>query len=120
MESGADTEATDYVRRMIRVFDGCKFSRTIALFFLAENCMGRSLVRDLYAFLCYFSFIRIIMDAFYAMVMGGCDRSRQRGKTALIHAADHGHIQCVRLLVESGANSDAKGIVRVCALGNLF
>jgi ankyrin repeat protein len=34
--------------------------------------------------------------------------SLQGGATALIIAASNGHMDCVRLLVESGANTEAK------------
>jgi hypothetical protein len=37
----------------------------------------------------------------------------QDGCTALISAAGEGHIECVRLLIEAGANKEAKDKVRV-------
>ncbi len=41
------------------------------------------------------------------------DISAQRGTTALIRAAQYGHTDCVRLLLEAGVNMDAADIVRV-------
>ena len=37
----------------------------------------------------------------------------QGGYTALIYSAMYGHSECVRLLVESGANKEAKTDVRI-------
>ena len=37
----------------------------------------------------------------------------QRGCTALIHAAANGHADCARLLLDAGADKDAKDYVRV-------
>ncbi len=34
----------------------------------------------------------------------------QRERTALIHAAENGHVECVSLLLESGADTQAKDI----------
>ena len=36
----------------------------------------------------------------------------QDGSTALIRAAEYGRTDCVRLLVDGGADKDAKDIVR--------
>jgi hypothetical protein len=36
----------------------------------------------------------------------------QYGDTALVHAAKHGRTDCVRLLLEVGANKEAMSIVR--------
>jgi ankyrin repeat protein len=41
-------------------------------------------------------------------------RTTQGGETALICAAYEGHIDCVRLLVEAGADKNAKSNVRAC------
>ena len=35
----------------------------------------------------------------------------QTGGTAIIYAAENGHIDCVRLLVEAGADKDAEDYV---------
>jgi ankyrin repeat protein len=43
-----------------------------------------------------------------------CGRA-QGGKTPLHHAAIHGHMEVVRLLLERGANLEAKGDVRAHA-----
>ncbi len=46
----------------------------------------------------------------------GCGRSNvnlQFGYTALIWAAQKGHTDCVRLLIDTGANKEAKESVRV-------
>jgi ankyrin repeat protein len=45
-----------------------------------------------------------------------CVCQPQGGSTALICAAAEGHIECVRLLVESGANKDVKNKVRALGL----
>ncbi len=42
----------------------------------------------------------------------------QGGYTALLRAAENGHIDCVRLLIERGANKEAKTSVR-CAMHDL-
>ena len=46
---------------------------------------------------------------------GGCGgtRRRQDGSTVLIHAAANGHTDSVRLLLESGADMEAKNDVRI-------
>ena len=42
----------------------------------------------------------------------------QRGCTALIRAAQFGHAECVELLVNGGADKEAKDEVRVFVLWN--
>ena len=56
------------------------------------------------------------------MVGGGASRvtyikllQAQDGETALIWAAQNGHVECVRLLVASGANNDLWDNVRAHA-----
>jgi ankyrin repeat protein len=50
----------------------------------------------------------------------------QSGRTALIIAVMHGHADCVRLLIDAGADKDAKDMVRrrslicCCAFSFLF
>jgi hypothetical protein len=36
----------------------------------------------------------------------------QNGETALLHATIFGHADCVRLLIDAGADKDAKDMVR--------
>ena len=43
---------------------------------------------------------------------GGTQSSKQDGDTALTLAASNGHADCVRLLIDVGANKEAKDIVR--------
>ncbi len=45
--------------------------------------------------------------------MGGGKFDSQRGSTALICAALNGRADCVRLLIDAGADKDAKDHVRV-------
>ncbi len=49
-------------------------------------------------------------------------RSSQDGYTALISAAAYGHADCVRLLIDAGANKEAKNGVRAsrCFAGYLL
>ncbi len=42
----------------------------------------------------------------------GNPRARQGGFTALLRAASNGHTDCVRLLIERGADKEAKTSVR--------
>ena len=44
----------------------------------------------------------------------------QEGSTVLINAAENGHADCVRLLLESGADMEAKNNVRAAVAFNLF
>jgi hypothetical protein len=44
----------------------------------------------------------------------------QSGRTALIQAAQNGHTDCVRLLVQAGADKDAKDNVRVSLVSRMF
>ena len=44
----------------------------------------------------------------------------QKGSTALIVAAERGHTECARLLVEGGADKDAKNNVRVLDLARFL
>ena len=37
----------------------------------------------------------------------------QDGRTALIHSVANGRTDCVRLLLDAGANTEAKGAVRL-------
>ena len=48
-----------------------------------------------------------------AHCLGGFDSESQHGTTALIWAAHNGHADCVRLLIDAGADKDAKDQVRV-------
>ncbi len=45
--------------------------------------------------------------------MGGGESDSQRGSTALMDAAWSGHANCVRVLIDAGADTDAKNEVRV-------
>ena len=47
---------------------------------------------------------------------GVCDCVSQSGSTALMRAAAHDYAVCVRLLVEAGADKEAKDRVRVSPL----
>ncbi len=38
----------------------------------------------------------------------------QSGYTALIRATENGHVDCVRLLLDAGADKNAKDVVRDC------
>ena len=40
----------------------------------------------------------------------------QLGKTALIWACENGHIECIRCLVENGADLEAKNVSNMCNL----
>ncbi len=44
-------------------------------------------------------------------------RQMQVGRTALIQAAEKGNIDCARLLVEGGADTEAKDNVRIIRQG---
>jgi ankyrin repeat protein len=44
---------------------------------------------------------------------GGGKLDSQRGYTALICAAENGHADCVRLLIDAGADMDARNNVRI-------
>ena len=48
--------------------------------------------------------------------MGG---AAQYGWTALIRAAESGHVDCTRLLLDAGADKDAKNNVRASANGGV-
>ncbi len=56
--------------------------------------------------------------------VAGHEYHKQAGYTALIHAAKNGRLDCVRLLVERGANREARSGVRLmpcrCTLYMLF
>ena len=43
-----------------------------------------------------------------------CVFPKKDGATALIHAAGAGHTDCVRLLLENGADKEEKDKVRMC------
>ncbi len=43
---------------------------------------------------------------------GGCESHSQGGYTALMYAAYSGHVDCVRLLIDAGADKDATTNVR--------
>ena len=45
--------------------------------------------------------------------IGGGEFDSQDGNTALILAAEQGHADCLRLLIDAGADKDAKDRVRV-------
>ncbi len=45
--------------------------------------------------------------------MGGGESDSQLGWAALIYAAESGHAECARLLIDAGADKDAKNDVRV-------
>jgi hypothetical protein len=49
---------------------------------------------------------------------GGGESNSQDGSTALMRAVDDGHAECVRLLIDAGADKDAMNMVRVsrCSL----
>ena len=47
-----------------------------------------------------------------ALLCGGGESDSQNGWTALMRAAEHGRADCVRLLIDSGADKDAKDNVR--------
>ena len=53
---------------------------------------------------------------------GGVVAAIQNAETALICAAENGQVACVRLLVEAGADKNAKDIVRAstCRLPDTF
>jgi hypothetical protein len=51
------------------------------------------------------------MSLILCSVCGG-KSDLQGGNTALIYAASSGHADCVRLLIDAGANKDAKTNVR--------
>ena len=44
--------------------------------------------------------------------MCGGESKSQGGWTALLNAALHGHADCLKLLIDAGANKDAKDNVR--------
>ncbi len=44
--------------------------------------------------------------------MGGGKLNSQSGRTALMRAASRGRADCVRLLIDAGADKDAKNRVR--------
>jgi ankyrin repeat protein len=56
------------------------------------------------------SFRSIFNVCSYLSCCGGSDA--QNGYTALMLAAENGHIDCVRLLVDAGAGKEAKSTVR--------
>lgn len=60
-------------------------------------------------------FVRMQCSKFFHLFVCKCLRvfKAQDGCTALISAAGDGHIECVRLLIEAGANKEAKDKVRV-------
>lgn len=37
----------------------------------------------------------------------------QDGRSALMHAATHGHVECIALMVAQGVDVDAQNVVRV-------
>ena len=45
--------------------------------------------------------------------MSGGESDSQLGFTALIRAAECGHVDCVRLLIDAGADKEAKNEVRM-------
>ena len=52
-------------------------------------------------------------------VGGTCGRRAQYGRTALIYAAERGHADCARLLLDAGAHTKAKNKVRASAGGGV-
>ena len=49
-----------------------------------------------------------------------CGQYAQWGRTALIHAAELGHLDCARLLLDAGAVKEAKDNVRASVRDNVF
>jgi hypothetical protein len=56
-----------------------------------------------------------IVSQFWGVVCGTFGSYAQDGRTALMRAANNGHADCVRLLLDAGANKNAKD--RVCVVG---
>ncbi len=44
----------------------------------------------------------------------------QSGLTAVMYAAAHGHLDCARLLLDAGADKNAKDNVRIGSLRDVF
>jgi hypothetical protein len=68
------------------------------------------------AFLIRFSVLVFLLRVLHVCVRGtaadGNPRARQGGFTALLRAASNGHTDCVRSLIERGADKEAKTSVR--------
>ncbi len=95
VEGGADKDANSSVRHWAHLFTVCfNWSRFCAL------C--------LWFYIFVFSAVNDrrlrVIAAYLFQIQDGC--------TALIWAASNGHTDCVRLLVEGGADKDAKSTVR--------
>jgi hypothetical protein len=57
-------------------------------------------------------FVSVPCSMAVALCLCGCNFDWQRGNTALIYAAQYGRVDCVRLLIDAGADKDAKDNVR--------
>ena len=88
LEAGADKE----VKTDVRDERVCLFSRILSIFI--------PLNRNLWP-MCSFD---------DGLVAASLHQPLQRERTALIHAAENGHVECMRLLLESGADTQAKDI----------
>jgi hypothetical protein len=53
------------------------------------------------------------VNARWLVLFGGCESDAQNGSTVMMIASENGRADCVRLLIDVGADKEAKDDVRV-------
>jgi ankyrin repeat protein len=102
MDEGANIDS----KNAVRVF----------LFKLLHGNLGIFEIKMLFFMLCFENSLRSSLCTVSGFASHACQT--QAGYTALVYAAISGHTDCMRLLVEGGADKDAKTAVR--DLAHLF
>jgi ankyrin repeat protein len=71
------------------------------------------IIRSIFSFFIVHKEYALFMFSYHPFMCSYPDAKSQLGQTALQSAAEKGHTDCVRLLLEAGADKETKDIVRV-------